>query len=1036
MKNRCFILLLFLSALMSIKAIAQIRVEGNVFDEADNPLIGVSVFTEDRKVGTVTNADGHFVIMVPHAKANLTFSYIGYTTRKVSLNGERILKVVMKEDSELLDEVVVVGYGTQKKINVTGAIAQVDNKELKMAPSGNLSSMLAGRLPGLITKQSSGQPGHDGSSLYIRGNGAGDGSPLIVIDGVVTDYFPSFTQDEVESITILKDATAAAVYGVRAAAGVILVTTKRGEIQKPTVTVNSAVTLSQNTNFPKFLNGSDYAYWYNMAQRMDGVAEENLRFTAGEIDRINNPGPEESVYGNTDWFDLLFKDIAPTYTNNVSISGGTEKLKFFASVGAYNQQGIIDRTSYDKYNFRSNMDAKVTDNFDLSFDLSGYVSNENEPGASAGVGSYASIFQQAMLSYPYLQPYTASGMPVGSINLDGNGNNNPIAARDLSGKNNIKKTYFQGNVSMRYKLPFVKGLSLKLNASYVKNYTMQKKYLLTYDLACWNQSTRSWDVQNGRVANKVQLNQWFTDNQGYTIQPAVEYSNKFGKHAVSGLFLYEFSRANESSLSAGREDFPITDIMDMSYGLTVNENLVKGGHGLDKRAGYVMRLNYAYDDKYLLEITSRIDASTALPKKYRWGVFPGISVGWRISQEDFFRESVPFVENLKLRASIGRLGSDRAISNTMTYFSTATLSADPIVIFGSEPQKYLGTSRPVNPLLKWELTDTYNVGIESSMWNGLLGVELDVFYMKTTRSLESQSGSFPPSLGNYYPAYINYGSHDNRGFELVLTHRNRIKDFNYSVRGNISWARNKILKMTEDPNVPNYRRSTGRPMGEYWGFVAEGLFQSEEEIAQSAIYGPTLPGDIKLKDINGDGKITMDQDMVPIGRSSTPEMMYGLNIAADWKGIDFSMLLQGAALFDVNLCGIYSGVGYDNTFYTKPFYCDGNSPYYLVEGAWRPDHTDAEYPRLGIVSRDNGGKMSSWWVENGAYVRLKSLQLGYTIPSRWAETAGLKKVRIYFAGGNLFTLSHLKHLDPEMPSVNQGYYPQQRTYEFGLNLSF
>ncbi|WP_291600886.1 TonB-dependent receptor [Bacteroides sp.] len=1037
MKSKCFgLLLLFLFSLVSIGAYAQVKVEGSVFDETDNPLIGVSVFTEGRKTGTVTNADGHFTIMVPDANSYLTFSYVGYMTQKVQLKGKKILKIVMKEDTELLDEVVVVGYGTQKKINVTGAIAQVDNKELKMAPSGNLSSMLAGRLPGLITKQSSGQPGKDGASLYIRGNGAGDGDPLIVIDGVVTDYFPTFSPDEVESITILKDATAAAVYGVRAAAGVILITTKRGTIQKPTVTVNSSVTLSQNTNFPKFLNGPDYAYWYNTAQRLDGVAEESLRFTANEIDRIENPGDNEAIYGNTDWFDLLFKNVAPAYTNNVSVSGGTERLKFFASVGAYNQEGVIDHTSYDKYNFRSNMDAKVTDNFDLSLDLSGYVSEDNEPGASAGKGSYASIFQQAMLSYPYLKAYSPSGLPVGSLNLDGNGNNNPVAARDLSGKNTIKKTYFQGNISMKYKLPFVKGLSLKLNASYVKNYTMQKKYFLPYDLDCWNQSTRDWVVQKGRIASKASLNQWFTESQGYTIQPTIEYSNKFGKHAVSGLFLYEYSRTDESSLSAGREDFPITDIMDMSYGLTVNENLVKGGHGLDRRAGYVFRFNYSYDDKYLLEVTSRIDASTALPKKYRWGVFPGVSVGWRISQEDFFKEAVPFMENLKVRASAGRLGSDRSISNTMTYFSTATLSKDPIVIFGSDPQKYLGLSRPINPSLKWELTDTYNVGIESSMWNGLLGVELDVFYMKTTRSLEKQSGNFPLSLGDYFPAYINYGSHDNRGFELVLTHHNRVKDFNYSVRGNVSWARNKILKMTEDANVPNYMRSTGRPMGEYWGFVAEGLFQTEEEIAHSAVYGPTLPGDIKLKDINGDGKITYDQDRVPIGRSSTPEMMFGLNLAGEWKGIDFSMLLQGAALFDVNLCGVYADVGYDNTFYTKPFYCDGNTPYYLVENSWRPDHTNADYPRLGIVSRENGGKMSSWWVEDGAYVRLKTLQVGYTLPSKWTAAAGIKKVRAYFAGGNLLTLSHLKHLDPEMPGVNQGYYPQQRTFEFGLNISF
>ena len=296
MKNKYLCLLFLLFSLVSMSAHAQIKVEGNVFDENDTPLIGVSVVAEGGTNGAITDLNGHFSLMVSNANSHLTFSYVGYITQKVQLKGKKLLKIILREDANLLDEVVVVGYGTQKKINVTGAIAQVDNKELKMAPSGSLSGMLAGRLPGLISKQSSGQPGADGANLYIRGNGAGDGSPLIVIDGVITDYFPSFSPDEVESITILKDATAAAVYGVRAAAGVILITTKRGAVQKPTVTYNGSLTLSQNTDFPKFLNGPDYAYWYNKAQLLDGVAEENLRFSPEEIDRITNPGEKVVIF--------------------------------------------------------------------------------------------------------------------------------------------------------------------------------------------------------------------------------------------------------------------------------------------------------------------------------------------------------------------------------------------------------------------------------------------------------------------------------------------------------------------------------------------------------------------------------------------------------------------------------------------------------------------------------------------------------------------------------------------------------------------
>lgn len=1012
------------------------RITGKVVDEKGDPIIGASVIEKDSPTnGVITDLDGKFSLTTKKSGV-IQITYIGYQPQIIKAAPNKLFVVKMVENALNLNEVVVIGYGTQKKLDVTGAISQVDNKELKQAPSGNLSSMLAGRLPGLITTQRSGQPGLDGSSLFVRGVGAGDGSPLIVVDGVITDYFPDFSPDEVESVTILKDATSAAVYGVRAAAGVILVTTKRGAVQKPTVTFNSAITLSQNTDFPKFLNGPDYANWYNKAQSMDGVSDENLRFTKEEIERITHPDENEHIYGNTDWFDLLFRSAAPAYTNTASISGGVDKVKFFASVGAYNQRGIIKRTSFDKYNFRVNVDAKVTDNFDLSFDLSGHNSKQKEPGASAGVGSYASIFQQALLSYPYLKPYSVNGLPMGSINQDGNGNNNPIAARDYSGTDEAKSHFFQGNIAMKYRLPFVKGLSLKFNASYVKNYTLKKAYLLPYKLYCWNQSTRQGGEQLGRIANKASLDQWFTNSEGLTIQPSIEYANSFGKHNVSALFLYEYSKTNQSGMSAGRSDFPITDIMDLNFGLEVIDDLVKGSHSQDKRGGYVVRLNYNYAEKYLLEITSRIDASTALPKKYRWGVFPGVSVGWRISEEDFFKNAVPFVDNLKFRASAGRLGSDRAISNTMTYFSTASLSSDPCVLYGSVGQKYLGLSTPPNPKLKWELTDTYNVGLESSMWNGLLGVELDVFYMKTTRSLESQSANFPPSLGFYFPTYINYGSHDNRGFELVLSHRNKIGDLSYNVRGNVSWARNKILKLTEDPYVPNYKRYKGRPMGEYLGFKADGLFQTEDEIAHSALFGPTLPGDVKLKDINGDGKITWDQDLLPVGRNSVPEIMFGLNLGAEWKGLDFSMLLQGAAKCDVNLCGIYGSGIRDDTFYTRPFYADGNTPYYLVEGAWTPDHTNAKYPRLGIGLRNNGGKFSSWWVVDASYVRVKSMQLGYTIPSKWTQKAGLKKVRAYVAGSNLFTLSHLDHLDPEMPSVNQGYYPQQRTYEFGLNITF
>lgn len=1034
---RFFFMLLFSFLFVSIQA--QINVSGTVADAKGEALIGVSVTVKGTTVGETTDINGKYELKNVNPNAILVFSYVGYVTQEISLNRRTKLDVVLEENTKLLDEVVVVAYGTQKKINVTGAISQVTNKELKTAPNGNLSSMLQGRLPGLVTKQTSGQPGADGSSLYVRGVGAGDGNLLVVVDGIIRS-FPSINPDEVESITILKDATAAAAYGVRASAGVMLVTTKRGAIQKPTVSFNTSMSLSSNTNFPKFLNGPDYAYWYNKAEELDGVPEDKRRFTPDEINRIKNGDPE-GTYGNTDWFDMLFKSTAPSYTNTVSLSGGTDRFKYFVSLGAYNQKGIIDRTSYDRYNVRANLDGQVTKDFSLSFSISGRESEKKEPGLTAGVGnSYASIFSQALMAYPYLPAYTSSGMPVGSLNIGGgNGNQNPLAARDLSGEQSTKETQVQGNITFKYDVPVVKGLSLKMNAAYDKGYSMKKSVLMPYKLAVYNQSTRVWSEEYGRhsTTGTAQINQWFADRAEYTLQPSIEYSNKFGKHAVAGLFLYEYTRTSTSSLSSGVKGFPIEDIMDISFGEEIIAALIKGGHGLNRRAGYVGRLNYSFDDKYLFEFTGRIDGTPYLPGEYRWGFFPGVSAGWRISQEPFFKEKFPFIENLKLRGSAGRLGSDAALDYSYSYFSTMSLGKDPVVMIGDKLSRPLSPSSPPNPHLKWQTTDTYNIGLETSMWNGLLGVELDMFYMKTSNTLQGQSSNFPPSLGTYYSSYINYGSHENKGFELVLTHRNRINDFNYNVRGNISWARNKILKTTEDPNTPEYMRATGKPKGQYFGFEAIGIFQSEEEIAKSAVYGPTLPGDIKLRDVNGDGRITWEQDMVPIGRSNVPEMMFGLNLGAEYKGFDFNMFFQGAALFDVSLCGIYADKGIrDNTFYTKPFYVDGNTPYYLVEGSWRPDNTNAEYPRLGIEARNNGGKFSSWWVVNGAYLRLKSAQIGYTIPATITKKVGIERIRAYASGSNLFTISKLKHLDPEMPNVNQGYYPQQRVFEFGINLTF
>ncbi len=1028
--------LILLSPEVRKKALAseqQKSVTGKVTDTFGQPLPGVTVVLKGTTHGTVTNTDGNYTISNIPENATLQFSFVGMKSKETTIDGRTTINVILENENVGMEEVIVIGYGTQKKSRVLGAVAQISSKDLQSSPTMNLSSMLQGKLSGVISKQSSGQPGYDGASLSIRGlSTLGDNSPLVVVDGIPRP-FPSINPDEIESLTVLKDASSAAVYGVRASNGVILITTKKGVEHKPEISINSAVSVSSNTNFPEFLNGSQYAYWYDKAQELDGIPEAGRLFSREQMDRIQNGDPQ-GVFGNTDWFGLLFKDYAPSYTNNISLRGGSKAVKYFMSLSSYNQEGIIDRTSYDRYNIRANIDAQVTDNFEIGFRLGALTSETKEPGLSAGMGnSYASIFSQAIMSYPYLNPYTTEGKPVGSMN-PGNGNQNPLTARDLSGSKAINSNKFEGSISMKYSVPAIKGLDFQVNAAYDKGYTMTKSILLPYMLMIYNLSTDSYYEGYARhsLSGDATVNQWFADSWTTTIQSSVNYNRDFNKHSVSGLFLYEYIGEKGTGLSTGKKGFPIRDIMDISYGEEVIDAMIKGGHNSFERAGYISRLSYAFDEKYMFEFTGRLDGSPNFSKENRWGFFPAVTLGWRISKENFWQENFSFFDDLKLRASVGKLGND-AIGR-YAFMRTMSLGVDPVALIGDKLSRELYVDRVPNEDITWEKTTSYNLGLESTFLGGKLEFDIDAFYMVTSDILQSQSGLKPPSLGGYFPATINSGIVDNRGIEVDIHHNNRIGKFQYSVKGNVSWARNKVIKTTENPNVPEHQLQTGKPIGQKYGFISDGLFQTEEEIQNSALYGPTLPGDVKLVDINGDGRITFEQDWTVIGRSNQPELMFGLNLNGAYKSFDFSMFIQGAALNDVALAGYYSDRGFhDNTFYSKPFWSDGNSPLYLVEEAWRPDNTNAKYPRLGIESRQNGGKFSDWWVTNGAYARLKTVQIGYTLPK--FHNSDLK-ARVYISGSNLFTLDYLKYFDPEMPDVNQGYYPQQKVYELGIRMTF
>lgn len=1031
-KGTLFILLWMISLSMYAQ---NITVKGTVNDTNGEPLIGVTIQIEEENRGTVTDIDGNFTLLNVPTDAILEVTYVGMNPQRIQLAGRSSFVIVMEEDSELLDELVVVGYGTQKKIHMTGAVSQVSGEVLKKAPTGNISAIMQGRIPGLISKQQSGQPGNDGANMYIRG--VGSGSILYVIDGVQSDFFPNLAADEIESITILKDAASQAVFGLRGSGGVVVITTKRGDSDKPTINFSSSLSLSQNANFPEFLNGLEYATWYNKAQELDGVPEVSWRFSAEEIDKIQNGDPD-GVYGNTDWFDLLFNNSAPSTSNTLSISGRSNKVNYYGMFDVYNQQGIIDRTSYDRYSARINLDMDVTDNFKASMSLTARRNEAKEPGLSASGSGYAAILPQAMLSFPFLMPFNAEGEPIASYNTEGNGDNNPLAARDLSGQKTTRGNTLDAQSRIDYSVPFISGLKISLDGAYKKSDNMIKVEGLPYYVQVYNQQAKTWNKQfsRARSSGMASVQQWFTEREIFNVRPEIHYNKKIQKHEISSLLFYEYRRIQDTSMSLGKRGYPIQDIMDINFGEEIEENLIGGGHALAREAGYGVRINYAFADKYLAEFVGRYDASVYLPSETRWGFFPGVSLGWRVSEESFFKDRFgETVDNLKIRSSYGRLGNDAGMG--YTYFSTAHLSQNNEVMIGNILQKYLNVGGVPNYGLMWPVKDDWNLGFEAMLWKGLLGIEFDVFYSLWSQQYSSVA-DFPPSMGGFYPNRINYGKTENRGVELMLSHRNKIGDFSYNVKGNLTWARNKVLKLSQDPYKTKYTSSIGKPTGQIWGFIAEGLFQSQEELDESAVFGPTKVGDIKLRDINGDGRITFEQDQVPIGRSSIPEMIFGLDLGGEYKNFDFNMFLQGASLFDVEVAGMYTDRGFkDHTFYTRPFFAGGNSPRELIENSWTPENPNAKYPRLGIELRSNGSAHSSLYVQDGTYLRLKSAQIGYNIPKNIVNNMGAQNLRFYISGTNLFTLSGLDFgLDPEMPSVNQGYYPPQRIYEFGLNLTF
>lgn len=1023
-------------------ATAQIA-KGVVIDEKGETIIGASVREKDTKTGTITDIDGKFTLNVKSLQSTLVISYVGCTTQEVKASSQ-LMKVVMKANIKDLDEVVVVGYGVQKRTSITGSVSSIAGEKLQKLPTDNITNMLGGRVAGLVTRQTSGVPGENGSSISIRGGK----NPLVLVDGVPRD-FANLDPSEIESFTVLKDAASASIYGVNGGDGVILVTTKRGNSNKLIATYNGLVSASTNTNFPTFLNGLEYAEYHNKAKTLDGQA---IEFDEQRIGYIKNGNDPMGVWGNTDWFKLIFKPYAPSTSHSLNLTGGSDRVKFSVNANYLKQDGIISNVNFDRFNLRSNLDIKISNSLTFKADISGRLENRHQPGVTAGSSDPSGSTENggATMGYKNIVFYTISATPVVNPRMpDGTyiGYNNPLIARDESGFTDKKQRLVQTSMSLIYDASkWMKGLKITGLFAYDFTNSFYKQFLLPcdeitpqYGTGLGVGSTLQWTPGlSPHLLEGNRLTDAMSNYTTYTFQAIANYNRKFGNHDFGVDMVWEQSGNYSNSFGATKQNFPLTEIADLSFSSTVAPNSVYGGRTQNGRAGFIARVNYAYLNKYLLQFSGRADWSSRFLGDKRLGLFPSVSLGWRLSEESFIKDntSLSFVNNLKIRGSYGVLGRDNISANQ--YVRNFDLTQTNNVIFGDNGSQSLRTSNVANPTLTWETISTYNLGFESVLWNGLLSFEMDAFYRVNADILQSTPNIYPPSLGGNFPSYVNSGVIDTKGIEITVGHKKSVnKDFNYSLNGTFTFAQNRHVKIDDSPNIPVYQRRTGQVPYGVLGYISEGLYQDENDLRYSPKTSEEVRiGDIKYKDINGDGIISTS-DRVWIAKNPVPQIIYGLNMDCQYKLFDISLFFQGAAMSDIMLSGTYNALGYsDATYFTQIFKWGSNPPKYLAEGSWTPDNTDAEYPRLSTKSSSNNAAISDFWKRDASYIRLKNAQIGFNVPKRTAQLLKLETARLFLSGTNLLTFSKLKFIDPEAPSVNNGYYPQQRVFSLGLNVTF
>jgi TonB-linked SusC/RagA family outer membrane protein len=1020
-----------------LTAAMNIQVSGLVTDENNQPLAGVTISEKNTGKTISTDENGIFSITVENENAVLVVTYVGRYSKEIMVGNQKQINISLLALNNSIDDVVVVGYGTQKKVTNTGAQSSMAGKLLVQSPAANISNSLVGRLPGLFASQASGEPGNDQSTLRIRGVGTFNGSqePLVLVDGIQVDNYNNIDPNEIENITILKDASSTAVYGIRGANGVLIITTKRGVVGPAKVSYTFNEAINSFTAVRSQMNSADYAVSFNKALEGDSYISGSIytpRYSESDIAKYKS-GEDPIFYSNTDWFKLILKKASTQQQHNLNISGGTNKVRYAISLGTFSQAGLFNNTNlspdYDaqikfrRYNFRSNLNFTITKRFRAAIDISSQT--ESRTGNALDSRTVIDFINSG-------NPTLGPGILNNKLVVLKSGEGTPAQLLYQAGYKRDYRNFLNGSIRLDHDLDFItKGLTTHAIISYQnfnnQIFTNSKPFAnnvpgnaITYLLLKLQSGETVYLPQTTDA--QYDFSEGINKNRRTTAEFAVDYKRKFGDHNVSALLLYNQQK-------------------------TINPGfafLVPSGY-----QSVVGRATYDYKNRYLAEVNMAYNGTENFAPGNRFGLFPAYSLGWIASEESFFPTN-NVLTFLKFRGSYGEVGNDQigsdflTSSNRFLYRPTAWLFSGGSR-FGEVGSTYnqLGgvvEGRSSNPNLTWERAVKTNVGAEMSFWNKKIMLSVDLFKEKRDNILANKQ-TVPGIVGVNIPPE-NLGKMQNKGFEFDLGLNNNIGLFNYQVKANYSFARNKILFQDEIPPTYAYQSRTGTRYGQYFGLVDEGLFNTWNEVndTKRPVYewntNRIQPGDIRFKDVNGDGKIN-DFDQVAIGYSNIPEITYGFSLYGEYKGLSLSVLFQGVGNVSLNYTRRFNQAFFDQS--------PAGAVDYLIE-SWTPERYAAglpiKFPRFSVgngTGTQNNYRQSTFFLADASYLRLKNIEFGYNITGKIFKKAGLNSARIFANANNLFTWSKTyKGADPESPptTVNAEQYPLVKTVNMGVNINF